>query len=244
MAQKRMRVFAGPNGSGKTTIIHKLKDIISFGVYVNADDIETTIEKNGYLELKEFKISFSTEEVQNYFKKVAFSPKKLQVENIWKHFEILNNRLIINSPKSFNSYIAADIAALIREKLLIANISFSFETVMSHEGKLAFFEKAKEEGYKVYLYYIATDDPEININRVNIRVALEGHPVKPEIIKSRYYRSLENLKKAVRFTNRSYVFDNSGAFSKLIAEITDGKNVRVIDSESLPNWFIKYLFKK
>lgn len=244
MAQKRMRVFAGPNGSGKTTIIHKLKDIISFGVYVNADDIETAIEKTGFLELNEFKISFSTDEVRNYFKNIAFSPKKLKDENIWKSLQISNNRLVINYPKAFNSYIAADIAAFIREKLLGSHISFSYETVMSHESKLEFFRKAKEDGYRVYLYYIATEDPEININRVNIRVAQEGHPVKPEIIKSRYYRSLENLKKAVKLTNRSYIFDNSGAFSKLIAEITDGKNVKVIDSESLPNWFIKYLFEK
>jgi len=40
-----MRVFAGPNGSGKTTIInavkaYKIKEIpVDFGTYVNADDI-------------------------------------------------------------------------------------------------------------------------------------------------------------------------------------------------------------
>ena len=242
MAAKRMRVFAGPNGSGKTTIIQKLKDIISFGVYLNADDIESTIEKTGVLDLTDYKTIFSTTEIQNYFKYQAFSPEKLMDENLWMQFEILNNQLIIKSPKSFNSYIAADITSFLREKLLSTNISFAFETVMSHEGKLDLFKRAKEEGYKVYLYYIATDDPEININRVNIRVALEGHPVKPEIIKSRYYRSLENLKNAVRLTDRSFIFDNSGNFSKLIAEITDGRNVRVIDSKSLPNWFIKYLF--
>jgi predicted ABC-type ATPase len=41
MAEKRMRVFAGPNGSGKTTIINSLhfEKKILFGVYVNADDI-------------------------------------------------------------------------------------------------------------------------------------------------------------------------------------------------------------
>ncbi len=37
---KRMRIFAGPNGSGKTSIINRLKDKISFGNYINADDIE------------------------------------------------------------------------------------------------------------------------------------------------------------------------------------------------------------
>lgn len=223
--------------------INKLRDIISLGVYINADDIEKTIEKTNFLDLNDFKISASTKEVQDYFKSVAFSPLKLNCRNLWEYFSVSNNRLIINSPNTFNSYISADIAAYIREKLLSAHISFSYETVMSHESKLLFFKKAIAEGYRVYMYYIATEDPEININRVNIRVALDGHPVKPEIIKSRYYRSLENLKKAVRLTNRSYIFDNT-TFSKLIAEITDGKNVRVIDIESLPNWFNKYLVEK
>lgn len=35
MATKRMRIFAGPNGSGKTTIVRSLQAEISFGVYVN-----------------------------------------------------------------------------------------------------------------------------------------------------------------------------------------------------------------
>lgn len=41
MGVKRMRVFAGLNGSGKTTIIKSLLGEIGFGVYVNADDIES-----------------------------------------------------------------------------------------------------------------------------------------------------------------------------------------------------------
>ena len=44
-----MRVFAGPNGSGKTTIIKSLQQKITFGVYVNADDIERLKEYNGLL---------------------------------------------------------------------------------------------------------------------------------------------------------------------------------------------------
>lgn len=42
MAAKRMRVFAGPNGSGKTTIFKGMlaREAIQLGVYVNADEIE------------------------------------------------------------------------------------------------------------------------------------------------------------------------------------------------------------
>ena len=45
LPQKRMRIFAGPNGSGKTTIFKALlnEEKIGLGVYVNADDIELMI---------------------------------------------------------------------------------------------------------------------------------------------------------------------------------------------------------
>lgn len=44
-----MRVFAGPNGSGKTTIIKSLQGEIGFGVYVNADDIESLLKESKVL---------------------------------------------------------------------------------------------------------------------------------------------------------------------------------------------------
>jgi len=81
-----------------------------------------------------------------------------------------------------------------------------------------------------------------NINRVDIRLAQKGHGVSPEVIRSRYYKSLENLKEAVTHTDRAFLFDNSGEQPKLLAEITNGKDVVLeVDAAQLPNWFIDYL---
>jgi predicted ABC-type ATPase len=87
------------------------------------------------------------------------------------------------------------LADFIRQQLLINGISFTFETVMSHESKVDFLHKAKSNGYRVYLYFISTEDPEINISRVKVRVAQHGHHVDPEVIKTRYNKSLSHLKK-------------------------------------------------
>ena len=56
MSTKRMRVFAGPNGSGKTTIIKSLQDIIPFGVYINADDIELMLKETKVLLFSSFQL--------------------------------------------------------------------------------------------------------------------------------------------------------------------------------------------
>ena len=98
---------------------------------------------------------------------------------------------------------SANLAEFIRQQLLANDISFTYETVMSHENKIVFLKQAREKGYRVYLYFVATEDAEINISRVNIRVAKQGHNVAHEVIKKRYYKSLQHLKETVKNSNRS-----------------------------------------
>ena len=84
-----------------------------------------------------------------------------------------------------NSYIASALADFLRRKLVAENISFSFETVMSEPGKVRFLGEARNSGFRTYLYFIATEDPEINVARVARRVAEGGHSVPNEKIVAR-----------------------------------------------------------
>jgi predicted ABC-type ATPase len=235
-------VFAGPNGSGKTTIINKFPKKIPLGIYINADDLEKKLIETKSIDLKKYGIVSSTKEIQLFIKQFGVSPFKLKSKVIYKRFSIRRNKLYAHI-KPMNSYVAADIAEFIRQKLISIGKSFSFETVFSHPGKLELLKRAKEAGYRVYLYYVATDTPEININRVNIRVAKKGHPVDKETIRSRYYRSLEILFDAIKISNRAYLFDNSGKYYELVAEVTDGKNVNMLNKD-IPGWFLKYVYRK
>jgi predicted ABC-type ATPase len=135
------------------------------------------------------------------------------------------------------------IADFLHEQLIESHISFSFETVMSHPRKIEVLEEALANGFRNYLYFVATEDPAINISRVQIRVREGGHDVPHEKIRSRYYRTLDSLIAAIRVTNRAYIYDNSGAQATLIAEITDGKDMEIRNS-NVPVWFRKYVLEK
>lgn len=239
MANKRMRVFAGPNGSGKTTIINSLRSEIGFGVYVNADDIETMLRESKVLLFNSFNLNISELQLQSFFRKSTFAPIKRNEPDLWTELQVKENVLHINT--SVDSYLAADIAEFIRQQLLANDISFTYETVMSHESKLDFLKQAKEKGFRVYVYFVATEDPEINISRVNVRVAQNGHNVSPDVVRNRYYKSLKQLKSAIKLSNRCYVWDNSGKASILIAEIMDGVDVKIFNTAKVPNWFVKYV---
>lgn len=243
MLAKRMRIFAGPNGSGKTTIFKALlnEEKIGLGVYVNADDIELMLSKSESLSFSEFQITISDQVIKDFFRNSQFSPLKRNEPDLWQKINVVDN--IFHTNTKIDSYLAADLAEFIRQQLLINGISFTYETVMSHESKIQFMKDALDAGFRVYLYYIATEDPDINVNRVNVRVAQKGHNVSPEIIQNRYFKSLFLLKEAVKNTNRAYLFDNSGEKAELVAEITDGNDVRLNNPYNVPNWVATYLLQ-
>lgn len=116
---------------------------------------------------------------------------------------------------------------------------------MSHPSKIEFLNKAKEKGYRTYLYYIATEDAEINVSRVANRVKNGGHPVPESKIRSRYTRSLDLLYSAIKASDRAYLFDNSsdGSNQVWVAEITDGTKLTIM-TDTPPRWFETYVLNK
>ncbi len=112
---------------------------------------------------------------------------------------------------------------------------------MSHISKVEFLHDAKRYGFKTYLYYVATVDPEINIGRVHYRVKMGGHPVPEQKIRERYYRSLDLLMQAVDHADRAYIFDNSshGEKASFLAEIEHAEVLKLNPIvERFPKWFV------
>ena len=229
----RLRMFAGPNGSGKSTIKSVIRSEL-LGVYVNPDEIEQDIRKFDFLDLQPFQVRTTAAEILGFFQNSTL----LARAELLDEAELLrfNDDKLSFYEVSVNSYFASVAADFIRHKLLETGTSFTFETVMSSPDKVAFLQKAQRRGYRTYLYYVATEDPMINILRVQRRVSLGGHSVPEDKIIARYTRSLDLLVDAIRHTNRAYIFDNSTHQQIWTAEITDGAFLEM-KTDRMPTWF-------
>lgn len=236
----RLRMFAGANGSGKST----LKSVINpalLGVYINPDDIEREIKAQGFLDFSAYQVTTTENEVLSFFTNSSFLKSANLLDDVMKL--TFDESKLIFANIEVNSYFASVASDFIRHKLLETATSFTFETVMSSDDKVEFLKKAQQCGFRTYLYYITTEDPIINISRVKNRVELGGHSVPENKIIERHQRSLDLLFDAVRYTNRAYIFDNSGDVHVWLAEITDGEELEM-KSDFMTTWFKTALWDK
>ena len=235
----RIRVFAGPNGSGKTTLVQKLQ-AINLPLYhvINPDDIEQKLNSKAGLDLSYLGSNVLEIDFLRYVGQTTYSS---EVKNASRRIRFDGNAMFVKYSAE-GSYNAALVAGFLRRQLVEARKSFSFESVFSHGSKLDELRLAKKRGFRIYLYYVATEAPELAIGRVMERVASGGHSVPEKKIRTRYAASLLNLLPALRIAYRAYVFDNSGSESKLLAEKTPHGNLNLV-CERLPIWFNTHVIK-
>jgi predicted ABC-type ATPase len=94
-----------------------------------------------------------------------------------------------------------------REAQLRSGQSFVSETVFSHPSKLELIADARALGFEVALYIVCLDEPRRLLDRVRQRVHEGGHSVPANKILTRYPRTLENLRQAVRGVQLAMLFD-------------------------------------
>jgi predicted ABC-type ATPase len=144
---------------------------------------------------------------------------------------------------------AQQLADELRDQCLHSGKSFSFETVMSHESKVQFMQKARATGFTIQLYFVATGDPLVNVGRVRTRVASGGHDVPEDRIVARYHRTIALLPAAMLASDRAVIFDNSIAsdvdetmrLRPVIESHFFDDKLRIIPLPPVPLWTIKAL---
>lgn len=135
-----------------------------------------------------------------------------------------------------SDYEAARIAEAERRRLVAERQSFIMETVFSDPAgdKVRLLAQAQKDGWFVCLVYIGLDRPEISAARVAHRVRNGGHGVPAAKIAPRYRRSLANLRKALRFVDHAWLYDNSLAPYRRVAEVARGRTLW--RAAAVPGW--------
>lgn len=167
----RLRIFAGPNGSGKSTITSVIGQEL-LEIYINPDDMEKEIRENGHLDFKKYQIEINQQEILSFFQNSSLLKNSHLLDEV-SFLDVKEGHLIFRQT-GHHDYLAVVTADFIRHQLIKSRKSFSFETVMSHPDKIQLLSQAKAIGYRTYLYYVATEDPQINISRVKQRVKMGG----------------------------------------------------------------------
>ncbi|MDQ7948394.1 MAG: hypothetical protein REI78_00990 [Pedobacter sp.] len=252
--QLRLRVFAGPNGSGKSTIINEIRETkirenvkLDVGIYINADDIAQHLKK-GDFSITPYQVGFCAEDLINFAQSQGLLFGSFNADQLQESFIIVGKKLKLLVQENLDR-VAQIVARYLRHALIKARKRFSFETVFSHPSNLEDMRLALQQGYKVYLYFVGTESPEINKYRVALRTKKGGHNVPPERIEKRYDRSMELLYDAAEIAYQAFFFDNSidNAPYRLVGhfKVVGGeKKWDALPEQQETFWFKKYYKNK
>lgn len=115
----------------------------------------------------------------------------------------------------------ANLEAVIRierwlESSIRAHQTVGVETVLSTAKYRRLVQMAHGLGFEVHLIYVMLNSPQLNIDRVRLRVLKGGHAVPEDKIVERHARSLEQLPWFLENADHAAIYDNSGSEPRLI----------------------------
>ena len=232
---RRFRLLAGPNGSGKTTLKRRLERdyAVNFYDFLNADEIFAEVKATGAyaprlaIEADALKAHVAASSYDESVK-AFFRGGAITVEEDCVRFK---------TSDAVNSYTVALLTAFLSAEHVRQGASFSQETVFSHPSKIAALAEAQAAGFRTYLYFVATEDPEINLGRVENRVGLGGHGVPSEKIVSRHAQSIGRIPAAIPHLSRAFFFDNSERTMRYLASWSKEDGLSCVEDVTLPSWF-------
>lgn len=117
MPQPRFRLFAGPNGSGKTFFFKHLKanGVIKTEIYVSADKIEADLKKKSEFNFNAYRVKVSDKEFKQHILNDGLYESKINDSSFLKAIKIVSGVLTIKpTRKKINSYHASFIATYLK----------------------------------------------------------------------------------------------------------------------------------
>ena len=127
-----------------------------------------------------------------------------------------------------------------REAALRERRSFAVEDLVVDTELL---ESARDAGYATKVVFISTEDPNLNVGRILIRMSRDGQSVPLNSIPESYKESLKSLPEARKHADDVLVYDNTldGKGHRLVARFIAGELVKT--THPSPEW-LKSLFNR
>ncbi|QNK90433.1 hypothetical protein H7992_04115 [Sporosarcina sp. resist] len=91
------------------------------------------------------------------------------------------------------------------------------ETTLSGHLSLRQMRSAKENGFRVIIYYMGVEKIAINLNRIRQRVEQGGYNIPQEDVLRRESRSLNNFLKTIPIADEIYLVDNTYMQAAIVA---------------------------
>jgi predicted ABC-type ATPase len=139
--------------------------------------------------------------------------------------------------ESLRNLEAARQAEVRREQLLAQGATFAFETVFSRtQHWIAFLRRAEARGYRMKLFFLCTDHPDMNAARVKTRMGRGGHAVDLDKVVARYPGSIQTALEARKVVDELWLYDNTAwdYTPLLLGRWEDQQATRF--AESVPRW--------
>ncbi len=181
--------------------------------WLNADDILKDFRAGeGRIRINQLLDQFNIGDFKDFYSVHPLVREKSEAQNCFSFItssgELEMSKNVMNDPETA-PYAMSVLVDYLRNTLIDRGESFSFETVFSHPSKLEFMKRARELGYRIYLYFVCVESVELCLARVAVRVAQGGHDVPSDKVLKRYEQCLKLLRDAVLIADRTYLFDNS-----------------------------------
>jgi predicted ABC-type ATPase len=121
----------------------------------------------------------------------------------------------------------ANLEAVIRieawlEASIRAHQTVGVETVLSTDKYRRLVLAAKAKQFEFRLIYVLLTSPELNVERVRLRVQKGGHDVPESKIRERWFKSIRQLPWFLEQADQAWIFDNSGAAPRQIGLKREG----------------------
>lgn len=123
---------------------------------------------------------------------------------------------------------------------LNAKSDFMIESNLATQKDYDWITGMIKKGYDVVLFFLCTSRVEINIGRVQRRVAEGGHDIAKPIIEHRYKMGLTYLKGNLHLFSKAYLIDNSSETALVMAELSNGSILS--RQPQVPKWVSDVLY--